>query len=57
MSNWKYDSGGHKTDPKKYSDNYDKIFTSVWPCKECGNKQSQGHKMSCSKNWRNSIDG
>lgn len=54
MSNWQYDSGGHKKDPKKYAENYDKIFSSKdWPCKECGNKQIQGHKMSCSKNWRN----
>lgn len=39
-------------DDKKYAENYAKIF-GTWPCEECGNKQIQGHKMSCSKNWRN----
>jgi hypothetical protein len=53
MSSWQYDSGGHKKDQKKYAENYTKIF-GTWPCEECGNKQTQGHKLSCSKNWRNS---
>jgi hypothetical protein len=26
MSNWKYDSGGHKKDYKKYAENWKKIF-------------------------------
>jgi len=50
---WQYDSGGHKKDPKKYKENYDKIFSSEWPCPECKNTRAQGHKMDCSKNWRN----
>lgn len=56
-SDWKhtggYDSGGHHKDNKKYAENYDRIFGAVWPCEECGNRQAQGHKMSCSHNWRN----
>lgn len=53
MSNWQYDSGGHKKDHKKYAENFEKIFKSEWPCKECGNTRVQGHKMSCSEHWKN----
>jgi hypothetical protein len=53
MSNWQYDSGGHEKDNQKYRENYEKIFGGQWPCSECENKQSQGHKMSCSQHWKN----
>ena len=43
MSNWKYDSGGHKKDQKKYAENYARIFAK--PCPQCGTKN--GHKMDC----------
>jgi hypothetical protein len=49
MSNWEYDSGGHKKDQKKYKENYDKIFGK--PCPECGLMKGR-HKMDCSMNWR-----
>lgn len=49
MASWEYDSGGHKKDPKKYKENYDKIFGK--PCPECGMVKGQ-HKMDCSMNWR-----
>ena len=50
---WHYDSGGKNKDPKKYREGYEKIFGGKWPCEECGNKQSQGHKLDCSKHWKN----
>ena len=37
------------SDPKKYAEGYDAIFNK--PCEECG--MVKGHKMSCSRNWRN----
>ena len=49
----RYDSGGKKKNYKKYAENYDKIFTAVWPCKVCGNTRQQGHKMSCYEHWKN----
>ena len=52
MSNWTYDSGGHKTDARKYKENYAKIFGK--PCSEC--EQKGGHKLDCSMNWRNRDD-
>lgn len=53
MSNWKYDSGGHHKDHKKYSENYEKIFGK--PCEECGMRGGQ-HKMSCSKGYEEKED-
>ena len=53
MSNWKYDSGGKDKDPKKYRENYDKIFEAAWPCPECGGQRSEGHKSNCSRHWKN----
>ncbi len=51
---WTYDSGGHHKDQGKYEESYKNIFKgSVWPCPECNNKRSEGHKLDCSKNWRN----
>lgn len=54
--NHDYDSGGHKKDQGKYADSYKNIFKDVWPCEECNNTRAQGHKMDCSKHWRNKND-
>lgn len=51
--NHQYDSGGKEKDTKAYRENFDKIFSGKWPCEECTNKQSQGHKLSCSQHWKN----
>jgi hypothetical protein len=52
-----YDSGGKHQDDKKFKENYDKIFSQNYDesgnCLECGMPRVQGHKMDCSKNWRN----
>ena len=48
MSNWTYDSGGHKKDHKKYAENYERIFG----CKECGMKGGK-HKLDCSRGSTN----
>jgi len=50
---WEYDSGGHKKDQKKYSENYEKIFNVEWPCPECGGSRVTGHQGDCSRHWRN----
>jgi excinuclease UvrABC ATPase subunit len=53
MSNWTYDSGGHKKDQKKYRENFEKVFDNEWPCKECEGTRAKGHANTCSKHWRN----
>jgi PHP family Zn ribbon phosphoesterase len=53
MSNWKYDSGGHKRDMQKFNDNFDKIFTAEWPCPKCGGTRQKGHKEDCENHWKN----
>lgn len=51
-----YDSGGKHQDDKKFKENYDKVFNNTWPCPECDNTRTQGHKLDCSKHWRNAND-
>jgi hypothetical protein len=50
---WEYDSGGKHQDHGKYAESFKRIFKDEWPCSECENSRAQGHKMSCSKHWRN----
>lgn len=52
-----YDSGGKHQDDEKYKENYDRIFSQNYDengnCRECGLPRMKGHKLDCSKNWRN----
>lgn len=54
---WVYDSGGKDRDDEKYKENYERIYKDVYDednlCVECRNPRPKGHKMDCSKNWRN----
>ena len=47
MSNWTYDSGGHKRDLQKYRENYEKIFGKK-------DKQQDNRKEDSSKEDNNS---
>ena len=41
------------SDPKKYADNWEKIFNATWPCPECGNSRTKGHEADCPNHWKN----